>query len=272
MGAWFQSLPIVPAGIIVVGGFVLVSVILGRLVARFVPRDLLQAHNDLTGFMFAVVGLVYAVVLGFVAIGVWERFESAAARTYDEASNLAIVYRDAGSFAEGPRIRHDLRSYVENVVVVGWSALESGMHNTPVGPTAERLAREVRLARISNPQQTALYPHMIEALDSSMLDRDARVAEDTTGLSGVMWFVVFAGGFLTIGFTYLFGFRQEVMQTAMIGTLAMLIGMVVFLTLSLDYPFRGAIHVPPEAFDRALFVFDEIDRADSVPAPSVHTR
>jgi hypothetical protein len=52
------------------------------------------------------------------------------------------------------------------------------------------------------------------------------------------------------------------MQTAMIGTLALLIGLVIFLTMSLDYPFRGAIRVGPEAFERALTVFDQIDVAD----------
>jgi hypothetical protein len=77
-----------------------------------------------------------------------------------------------------------------------------------------------------------------------------------------MWFVVLAGGFITIAFTYLFGFRQTVMQTAMIGTLALLVGLVIFLTMSLDYPFRGAIRVGPEAFERALTVFDQIDVAD----------
>ena len=92
---WFEALPIIPGAVLVIGSFVLFSVIVARIVGRLVDPELRRDHNDLTGFIFAVVGVLYAVVLGFVAIGVWERFEAAEDRTYDEASSLAAVYRDA---------------------------------------------------------------------------------------------------------------------------------------------------------------------------------
>ena len=57
-------------------------------------------HNDLGGFILAVIGVIYAVLLAFVAIGVWERFQLAEARTYEEAGALTTVYRDAGSFPQ----------------------------------------------------------------------------------------------------------------------------------------------------------------------------
>ena len=48
--------------------------------------------------------MIYAVLLAFVTIGVWERFEAAEARSYDEAAALTAIYRDAGSFERGGEV------------------------------------------------------------------------------------------------------------------------------------------------------------------------
>jgi hypothetical protein len=265
---WFENLAAVPGAILVIGGFIVLSLAFARVVGRLFRAEMLRDHNDLTGFVFAVVGVVYAVVLGFVAVGVWERFEAAEDRTYDEASSLAAIYRDAGSFSNGARLRADVRSYADHAIHVGWPALARG-ETPPETPIAEKLARDVHGTPVSGERQAAIFSHMLERSSEAALDRDARLTEDSTGLNGVMWCVVLAGGFITIAFTYLFGFRQTTMQTTMIGTLALLIGLVIFLTMSLDYPFRGAIRVGPDAFERALTVFDQIDAADPL---TVHTR
>jgi hypothetical protein len=263
---WFEALPLGLGAIIVIGGFVLISLVLARVVARIVRPDLLIEHNDLTGFIFAVVGVIYAVVLGFVVIGVWERFEAAEDRTFDESSSLTIVYRDASAFANGALLRGDLRDYVETVIHVGWPALENAKHSPKAARSAETISREVNRTQPVNARQVALYPLMVSAMDEALIDRDARLALDANGLNGIMWSTVYAGGFITIAFTFLFGFRRTVMQTAMIGTLALLIGLVIFLTMSLDFPFQGAVRVGPEAFERALLVFDQIDAVDPLSA------
>ncbi|MGC2129376.1 MAG: hypothetical protein WA629_04675 [Candidatus Aquilonibacter sp.] len=266
MIAWFESLPLIPGAIVVVGGFVIISILLARLAAHVARPELLMAHNELTGFVFAVVGVIYALVLGFVMVGVWERFEAAEARTFDESSSLTAVYRDAGSFANATLLRSDVRTYVEAIIHDGWPDMQAGRHSFPTAISAEVLAREVERTRLRDGREAALYPLMASALNEALLDRDARLALDTHGLYGIMWWTVFVGGFVTIAFTYLFGFRRTVMQTAMVGTLAFLIGLVIFLTMSLDYPFRGAVYVAPEAFERALHVFGHIDTADPLSA------
>ena len=262
MIAWFEGLPLVPGAIVVIGGFVIVSILMARLAAHFARPELLLEHNELTGFVFAVVGVIYALVLGFVMVGVWERFEAAESRTFDEASSLTMVYRDASSFSDGALLRRDVRMYVDAIVRVGWPDMHAGHHSFPTAHAAEVLARDVERAQPGDAREAALYPLMVTSMDEALLDRDARLALDTHGLYGIMWWTVFVGGFVTIAFTYLFGFRRTVMQTAMVGTLAFLVGLVIFLTMSLDYPFRGAVYVAPEAFERALHVFTQIDATD----------
>ena len=264
---WFEDLPLIPGAILIIGGFVLLSLLLARVVRAVVPNDLLREHNELAGFIFAVIGVIYAVILGFVCVGVWERFVVADDRTYDEASSVTAVYRDAGSFTNWTVLRHDLRSYVRYAVDVGWPAMEQGK-DLPDTMSAEHLSRDVHHTPVHNLREAEVFGHMLERTSEALRDRDARVTEDASGLNAVMWSVVFVGGFITVAFSYLFGFQRSGMQTVMIGTLALLIGLVLFLTMSLDYPFRGEIRVGPDAFERALVNFDQIDAVSVHQAPS----
>ena len=161
-------------------------------------------------------------------------------------------------------LRHDLRTYVRYAIEVGWPAMEQGK-DLPDTMSAERLSRDVHHTPVHDLREAAVFGHMLERTSEALLDRDARITEDASGLTSVMWITVFAGGFITIAFSYLFGFARSVMQTVMIGTLALLIGLVLFLTMSLDYPFRGAIRVGPDAFERALSNFNQIDTASVAP-------
>jgi hypothetical protein len=266
---WFENLSLIPCAILVIGSLVVLSLLFAHLVTRWASPKVLQEHNDLTGFIFAVVGVIYAVLLGFIAISVWERFASAEARTYDEASNLVTIYRDAGEFPNGARLRSETRKYAEDIIGRAWPAMARGNGKIATSGDAESLGRDFDRTIPRDTHERALYPTMVAALDEAMLDRDERVAEDATGLNGIVWLIVWTGGVITIAFTCLFGFRQTAMQTTMIGTLALLIGLVIFLMLSLDYPYRGTIRVGPDAFQYALQLFDRIDDVD--PLPSAHT-
>ena len=41
------------------------------LVQRLVPNEVRRQHNDVAGFIYAVLGVVYAVLLGLVVVAVW---------------------------------------------------------------------------------------------------------------------------------------------------------------------------------------------------------
>ena len=97
-------------------------------------------------------------------------------------------------------------------------------------------------------------------MDTALMDRETRLTIDSRGINGIMWTVLIVGAVVTVAFTYLFGFDKTLMQELMIGGLSFLIGLVLFLIMALDYPFRGSIAVEPEAF-RALLETFNVDRA-----------
>jgi hypothetical protein len=255
---WLESLPTDWLAIVVVGGFVAITLLAGYTFGKFTSHEIRLEHNDVAGFILAVVGVVYAVLLAFVAIGVWERFDGAESRTYDEAGALGIVYRDAGSFPQGSQVRGDLRHYADLVINDEWKQMADGKQSEEADALLEKVDRDVRALPVTSARLQDIHAEMLAQLGTALLDRDDRLAEDATGINPLMWGVLAIGAAVTIAFTYLFGFRHPAMQLLMTGSLGFLIGLVLFLTIALDYPFRGSIAVSPEAFRNLQETFTSI--------------
>jgi len=78
-------------GLILVASFVGASVGGLVLVQRAVPPDRRQEHNDVAGFMYAVLGVAYAVLLGLMLVAVWQNYETAQASATKEAIVVSTV-------------------------------------------------------------------------------------------------------------------------------------------------------------------------------------
>ena len=258
MIAWLESLPTSFAGVVIVGGFVVLALILGLAVTRYIPQEVRTAHNDRAGFILAVIGVIYAVLLAFVAVGVWERFETAEARTYETAGAIATVYRDAASFPQAARVRSLLRAYVKFVIDDDWPKMQRGDRPSIVNPMLEEADHLIRAMPVNSPGLAGIHLRMLTAMDTVIVDRETRLTIDSGGINSVLWLVLVAGAFITVAFTYLFGFDRTLMQLLMIGGLSLLIGLMLFLIMALDYPFRGTISVEPEAFRTLLESFGAI--------------
>ena len=71
------------AMLLAVGGLVLVQ--------RLMPTRRRLPHNDVAGFIYAVLGVAHAVLLGLVVVAVWEEWNAAIRATDQEASEVAEI-------------------------------------------------------------------------------------------------------------------------------------------------------------------------------------
>ena len=102
---------------------------------------------------------------------------------------------------------------------------------------------------------------MLVAMDTALTDRQTRLTIDFIGINPLMWIVLIVGAYITVAYTGIFfGFDRTVMQQLMIGGLSLVIGLVLFLVMALDYPYRGSISVEPHAFSSLLASLDLIGR------------
>ena len=264
VGTW----PLIPAFIVVVCGTIAFGLVGAWLVHRYVPATILEQHNELSGFILSVVGVVYAVLLGLAAIGVWEHYQNAETDTYLEAGNLVEIYRDADALPVRDSVRHGIREYTAAIISSDWPAMRRGEQNTETRIMIERIGLQIRRLKAQSFSEQLIQQQMLEAFQAALDARDLRMSLSTSGLSPVMWFVLVVGGLITIAYAFLFSYKQTRMRSVMVGMLATIIGLVMFLTMVMDYPFRGSVYIRPEAYAHAMQSYAMIDM--TLRPPVVH--
>ena len=79
-----------------------------------VGLERLTTNNEIAGFKFATVGVIYAVLLAFAVIVVWERFSEGEGAVLQEASAAATLYRlSAGADPDAAATRAALSNYLK---------------------------------------------------------------------------------------------------------------------------------------------------------------
>src|ERR1700746_4180724 len=68
------------------------------LVRVLVPLERLKRNHEVAGFTFGVIGAFYGLLLAFVIVAAWERFDRAEAEVHDEAVSLMSLYRLSQGF------------------------------------------------------------------------------------------------------------------------------------------------------------------------------
>jgi hypothetical protein len=238
-------------GVLTVFGVMLVAVVGLEVVQRLVPATLRQEHNDVAGFIYAVVGITYAVLLALVVIAVWEEHEAAKATVVSEANELAEVFWLAHSLPdpEGHRLQELARSYARVVVEEEWPLMKRGSSS----PRAWALVDEMRLSIQGQAVRTradqVLFEQGLERVRGLADARTTRLVEAEDGIPAVLWVVLVFGGLVTVSFTYLFGLQNTWSHRLMVAAVAGVIALALFTIGSLEYPFYGGTRISPEAFE-----------------------
>jgi hypothetical protein len=238
---------------------VLVAVAGLVLVQRLVPPERREGQNDVAGFIYAVLGVAYAVLLAFVVIAVWQDYETAKTNVESEAHELAGVYFLASQLPEPERtrIRDLVRTYARVVVEEEWPMMQRGQ----TSERADSLVRQLRLQILEFDPHTkgeqVLYERGLTQLHDAADARRERLLEVREGIPELLWVVIVGGGVVTVCFTYLFGLKSNVAHALMVAALTLVICGILFTIGEFDYPFSGAVEIRPEAFKEVLGSFGE---------------
>jgi hypothetical protein len=250
----------------VVGGTCLVALAGLEVVQRLVPATSRQRHNDVAGFIYAALGVIYAVLIALVVIAVWEEYDAASVTVEQEANALAEIFWLGHRLPEpeGSHIQELCRSYAHEVVDKEWPLMEQGeaplMTQVEQTPTGWTLIDGIRASlQEVEPQTQADEQLYAEGLDQVQRLADARrmrlvAAEE--GVPAVLWSVLIFGGIAAVSFTYLFGLENTWAHRLMVVTLAAVIGLVLFTIGAMEHPFSGGARIGTEAFDLVLERFE----------------
>jgi hypothetical protein len=250
-------------GIAIVGSSIFVAVAGVILVRRRVSLPILEEQTDVAGFIIAVLGVAYGVLLAFAIFVVWGQFEDTKAGVAREANAVTDAYRLGQGLPEPSRheIMELARGYARVVVGEEWETTGHGaasLESPRAWKLLDQLWQVVRETAPRTPAQQAIYSQLLTEVHDLSSERKLRLLAAREGIPSLMWIVLVIGAVATVSFTYFFGVKSFRSQAVMTGALAGTIALNLFLIAAVDYPFTGDLRVSPEAFQQALDVMDRL--------------
>jgi len=227
------------------------------LIRRSVSISTLESHNDVAGFIYAVIGVLYAVLLAFVVDTVWEMHRDAEAYVDNEVKTIMDVYSNAHALPEGIKksVHAEIRNYVKLVVEKEWESMSQNRFSKEADSSFHRIRKILREYKPPNDYKNILHDRALETLIRFGDNRNLRLLAGRQSIPPYMWIVLILCGALTIGFSFLFGTKNLWAQIVMVSSLTAMIALILTLIWGLESPFSGIIRVEPDAFKLLLEEF-----------------
>lgn len=219
---------------------------------RFTAEDAVFSSTMLLAIM-----VFYGLTVALITVSVWESYSEASRVVSQEASALAVLYRDVNGYPlpVRPQLQEVLRDYTESLIKEAWPEQRRG--KVPQGGV-DRVTRFDAILTGFEPTtegQKILHAQTLQALDRMTEARRVRLDAVQTALPGVMWAVTLLGAALGLIGSYFFRVEDPRLHTILVVLLSTFIALVIFVVLAFDRPFRGDIGISPEPYQ---LVYDQL--------------
>ena len=205
--------------------------------------------------MLPPLGVVFALLIGFIAVEVWNNFDKAKAAVATEASALRAVVLLAGTFPEEQkaRIYALINRHIEVAVNQEWPEMAHQQATLSPLPTAliEALHEALALKHADDSQRTA-QPEMVRALHTALDARRQRICYRESSVGAVKWAGILLQGLCTLVAIAMVHSDDRPACAMTLMLFATGIALSVLLIAAYTRPFTGENSVAPELLKRVI--------------------
>jgi hypothetical protein len=234
----------------------------GVMLARpWVEARLGERHHDVVVPLFTTTATMYAIVVAFMVVVVWQRYTDADAANRQEAAVLVTLYRETLSMPSplDDALRGHLRAYSTAVIDKEWPAQAQGGSSRAVQDQLDQLYRDYLTRGTEQTGQPEVYQAFLDNLNQLAALRANRVLSSRSSLPGTLSFGLIAGGVLTIANSALFIMQRRALQIVAAALMGAMIGLLLFVIMVLNQPYGGAVALAPTDFRYTQAVYSAVD-------------
>jgi len=221
---------------------------------RLVDVHTRQKDTDTVGLTFAIVAVVYAVLIAFIVVDVFETSAKDDGIATAEANKLSNLMLDSAGLPPqtAEAVRADLDKYIDIVVKSEWPSQQAGKLGDavfdPGWTVLAHLSTRLAVFEPATMGQNVNKGEMLHTMNELIKARRSRILAAGEHLPFVVWQILLLAGAVAVGYTYLFGAHSFRIHLAITGLVSATIALVFVLIIALDYPFRGEVSVSDDAF------------------------
>jgi Protein of unknown function (DUF4239) len=205
--------------------------------------------------MLPPLGILFALLVGFIAVEVWSNFDKAQAAVATEASALRAVVLLAGTFPEEQKARIDalINRHIEESVSKEWPEMSQQRATLSTLPTAliEALHETLALKPTDDGQRTA-QPEMVKALHAALDARRQRIVVSQSAVGTVKWAGILLQGLCTLVAIAMVHSDNRLACAITLTLFATGIALSLLLIAAYSRPFTGEISVGPELLKQVI--------------------
>ena len=225
-----------------------------------------RSANNMVGFALSSFSVLYGLLVGLLAVAAYQNFSAANGIVTKEATSLAALYRDLRAYPQPirGRLRDELRDYTRYVIDEAWPEQRRGIVPTEGSHRISQFIDELMSFEPTKKSEEILHAETFHQLNNFIELRRSRLADVTTGIPPVLWWVVALGAIITIALRAMLAMEIHV-HMLLSGAVSLFLGLVIFLIAEMDNPFRGEVSAGPGAFgavyDTLMKPNDAVDKA-----------
>lgn len=235
----------------------------------------LTEHHEIANHFIGVVGVIYAVLVGFIVVTAWQAHHRAQDLTMQEQRDVKDLFQLSGAYPanrETESVRKMLHDYAHEMsvewrqmakgVVICGDCASSGRDcgaNTSAQP-ADQLNHCIRERTFGlkpvTPQEEVIYREGIDLTRSFSESREQiRYRYKQRTLQSIIWWSFLLGALILAFMTYLVPGQNRRSQLFRTAAFFGVIGMMVALALVFDHPFVGKVQVDGSQWGRMETTF-----------------
>ncbi len=240
--------------------FISFSILALFLMQLTIPHHQRREHNDIVGFVYAVIGVIYAVLIGAVAIGSWDNFKKASEVVIRENSAAANIYKLSNNFnkSDQEKIGEAMFSYMKLVIEEEWPQMQAGILPTTGGwAPLNNLISTLNTFKVETRKDSALYSELVSQLDQLNNIRRERIFMSGESIHPSLYLMIIMGAFICIVGCLLFGGIQPFSHLPITILLSFMIGLLLSTIFALDRPFRGGLAISAHPFELTYHLLQE---------------
>ena len=255
MADWLLNLPLLWMAVVVFAATYLLTASIYWVVTRLAVDDRARAFKALSPGLLSPLGILFALLVGFIAVEVWGNFDKAKAAVTTEASALRAAVLFAGAFPDEQRTRIYalVNRQIDESVNKEWPEMARQRATLANVPTALIEALHETLAlKPADAGQRAAQLEMVKAIHTALDARRQRIVISQSTLATVKWVGILLQGLCTLVAFAMVHSDNRLARTLTMALFATGLAMSALLIAAYGRPFSGEISIGPEVLKQVI--------------------
>jgi hypothetical protein len=252
---WIPNLPVVLIALMAFVGMALLTLAIYALVIRLADSERAEALQALSPGMLPPMGILFALIVGFLAVGVWGDVDRAEEVVSDEASALrsVVILSDDLPPDVRARMRAHIRRQIESAVNDEWPAMREQRATLSAIPAP--LADALHLALRLEPQgesKAEAQRELVTSIQDALAARRQRIFLSQSGINAVKWLGLLSLAALTLCAIGLVHSGNRTTTRLAMGLFAVSVTVVITMLAAENQPFAGQLGIDPDLLEQVF--------------------